>query len=1004
MSQLKNENYFLTIKFLSGFFIVYWILFVVLDFIGNSNDIVNGFRYFKYTDFLICYFLLGSIIIYFIADKPKQLKPISLKHFRWVYSYVFLLMTMTLLMGFVLAKSDLGGSIVGFLGVTIKVHFSVLFLLVSAFSGGSFVLSKFKLNIDSGGIKQLISLALGLILMTLGLFLLGVFKILSAVYISLWFFVLLISGWKNVLEIFKLSIQKVKKPLELRPFTLILVLITILLIAINLIAIITPVPIGFDSLTLYMNIPKLMSDNNGLIQGYQPHYWSVLVSSGYSLFNSNVVAQYIGIIPGILSIFLVYYLAKLFVNRDWAIFSAICFYSIPVILWQSSYEIKTDLGMLFFSLLAILLVFINYYKKESNEVTGANDDFGKNSNSTLWLLTGIFLGFALGIKFTTLIPVFSLLIVVFYQFGGKFIAMGSFFLSLSIIFILKLYTFSNLQFSGSERNTLSVLLLLTALGLFIWGILKTKEKVLPSLKISGKVAIMIVVLIMPWAIKNTFEHGNISFSSIISGKDPAPLLIGENKFKEDNNYGPKLMRHWQNSSFKSEAASAQLINDKKITGKHEEINRYLGYEGGFHRFSSLPYDLTMKKNVNLFSTDIGLLFLAFLPLLFFLSAKSKWIFILRSSFMMIWLSLSLHSVYNAQSLLSGSDVLEIIRNLEFGTGSGLSVFLSQLHYLLIIPLIYLGQILSPLFQILTHNTDFTSILYVILFVVILFFLSRGFIKNHNKFEKSLYLFSGVYFFLWLILSSGIPWYGIAGLAILPIFMSKFILSDKQEFPTNNSFYQYAFGGVIFIWFLLLIPYKLSPLAQVKVSDASTLNYNYLMNQPTLLFACNEISAADSKNAYLNLQTAKMMRILNSDKEAVVLNIGSMMRYYIENNNVRLIDDNQLDFFNTIWESSNKTKIATTNRLKQLDVRYILLDLGVHTMDNTADASLRRKVEEFIIFIYQNPNVELLATDRLVIHPKGQQQMEFNGSIVTVKNDIFGNGIIENGKLALFQIR
>lgn len=1005
MSKINNASGSAVISAISTFLISYWILFIFSDFTVNSTDYISALSFFKYTDFLITYALTGLAGIYLLSKKPFRSGSHDLAAFRPVYGYLFLLLTMTILMGFLLSKSGIEGSIPGFLGKTVLIHSSVFAVLCSAYAGGAFILSRLNIRSAAAAVNLIISLALGLALLTLGFFFIAALKILTPVSITVWLLLFPLPGWKFLPDLFRRMVRKSSAPVTVKTSSLILLLAVNLLVAINLLAVATPIPLGYDALTLYMNIPKLMSEYGGLVQGYQPHYWSVLVSIGYALFESNITAQYLGILPGILSIFILYHLARLFVSRDLAIFSAAGFYFIPVILWQSSYEVKTDLGMLFFFLSALLLVFSFWREEKKPEMQAGQKLLLPENTIKIWALAGIFAGFALGIKLTTLIAIYTLVITICYRYGGKFLGIGAFFLCLSSVFILKLYTFSNFEFTFLERMLLSASLAGVSFIFLLFGSIKARENLLHPLKISLVFVVFTVFMTLPWAIKNSLEHGKISLSAMVTGKDPKPRLLGENDTSPPPSFKPVLMGHTPYDTAGKNPAEAVFVNQQgDITGKKEEINRYLGYENGFLRFLSLPYDLTMKKNVNLFSTDIGLLFLGLLPLFFLGMAKGPvFLFALRAIFLFVWLGFSIITVYNPDTVLSSSEIIASIKSMHGASGT-LPGLISSLHIALITPLLYLAGALSPLYSMLALNSEVASVFYIILFIVILFFLSRPLLSREDKFSKSFFLLSGVYFFLWLILSSGIPWYGIGGLSLLPLFMAKYIFSDKENLAGSGRATYYLCSGMVAVWLVLLLPFKLTPLAGTKTQEPEKLDYRKVFSGSSLLYACNQKSWNESMNDYLNPQTREIIRILNNDEDAVILNIGSMMRFFIVKNDIRLIDDNQLDFFYTIWNAAGKSKIATGNRLKLLDVKYILLDLGVHTMDMTKDGSLLRKVEELVTYLHQNEKTELLTTDRLVIHPLGDRQMEINGAMVKVKNDIFGNGIIESGKLALFQIK
>jgi len=62
-----------------------------------------------------------------------------------------------------------------------------------------------------------------------------------------------------------------------------------------------PFPYGFDALAIYMNLPKLISEQNGLIAGFSPYYWSLFVSLGFILFDNLSVVIGLSVTGGILS-------------------------------------------------------------------------------------------------------------------------------------------------------------------------------------------------------------------------------------------------------------------------------------------------------------------------------------------------------------------------------------------------------------------------------------------------------------------------------------------------------------------------------------------------------------------------------------------------------------------------------------------------------------------------------------------------------------------------------
>lgn len=76
----------------------------------------------------------------------------------------------------------------------------------------------------------------------------------------------------------------------------------------------------------------------------------------------------------------------------------------------------------------------------------------------------------------------------------------------------------------------------------------------------------------------------------------------------------------------------KVVNLKMMTDSgtstNEDLGRYFGYEKGISNYVKLPWNLTMQVNQGGEFTDIGYIFLAFLPtLLLFLPMRRKLLYI-----------------------------------------------------------------------------------------------------------------------------------------------------------------------------------------------------------------------------------------------------------------------------------------------------------------------------------------------------------------------------------------
>ncbi len=985
-------------------FCIYWILFVLLDFIGNSSDYIYALRFFKYTDYLLLSAVFSLLVLFPFVKRPFTFQ-LRISKFRLIYFYPVLLVLMILFAAFHQSKHGADWSFSGFLFNTLLLHLKFLLVLLASYSSGAFLLSLIKTDVAKG-FHFFTSIAVGFILLGLILFCLAALGHYTTMPVLIVLIVFLGLGWRNVFDLFRNEFLKKQPEIVLHPAAVLLIFISMVVTAVNFISVTTAMPVGFDSLTMYMNTPMLMSQSGELIQGQMPYYWSIIMGIGYVVFDSNPIAQHIGIVGGILSMLLIFHIGRLFLSVNWAIFAAVIFYCLPLVIWQSSTEVKTDLGKLFFILVAIALIVKYYLQKLNAKVEGEVKKAAiEKEEIILWGLVGLFCGFALGIKFTTVMTIVALLGMFFYIRAGFHSALAVVFFGLAFLFLIDAHQFAPIEISPSGKWILVLATILPSAVFFYFGF-KKRESFLQLFRPMLAFVIPIAVLLAPWAGKNILEHGSFSISNLMEGKDPAPVLIGSvNDQNFMDYYVPEYNLEREYRVITISNVETEIIEFPENTSRLEELGRYLGFEKGFPRFFSLPYDLTMRKNVDLLSTDIGLMFLMFIPLLIFFGRKTnKKAMGLSLAFLWVWISLTLWSVYNPENNLGMSEIVDQLSQENYGSGSAVFSGFKGIHLALIYPLLLTAALLSPLYGFLAALGDLASLLTVIGLLPILFFCYSGVRQNEKPIIGAMVFFSLVFFCCWLLFASGVPWYGFSGLAIALFLLVSLYFNDDDSVYKKYRGVGIMSMGIIVLWLLMIMTLRLSPYAIGKPSQPEQTDFSTVVNPAAIQYASGQIDYEEYFVRVYNPQTRRMVEELNMDTEKIVFNVGSMMRFFIHDNHNRVFDDNQLDFFTKIWSMANRSMVGTVNRLKSFGIDYIILDLDVHTMDRTPDGTLTRKVEEFVDFLHNNPHIELIATDRLVEHPRGDRQMEYQGRTILVRNDIFGTQIIERGKLALFRLK
>ncbi len=430
---------------------------------------------------------------------------------------------------------------------------------------------------------------------------------------------------------------------------------------------------------------------------------------------------------------------------------------------------------------------------------------------------------------------------------------------------------------------------------------------------------------------------------------------------------------------------------KDGNAKREEIQRYFGYETLMYRYLTIPYDLSMNTNERGDFVDIGFLFLILLPLLFFIKYREKWWVLIGMPILLLFLFVISTSngfifQHSTNQLLvnnSGQTHYEIN-----GESDGIAMIIIKAMYnvnnAIYKPFNALGNAVSGEQDYVTYP------LVLLIFIGICALLFFNFRKNGSWFKllaASLFL---VYIFFWYILSSGIIWYGFFGW-LLGVVCMVLLLPDNTKSTINRWTYMGSYT-IIGLWIIVAFVSRMSNIN--PGGGAASLGKN--MVNPVFLQQvvgkANEKQILDMFYHDLGSATKK----INRDKNALVYRVGTSFSYFIDNNHKRVFMDNQLGFFRRL-EKRYPDKQERADVLKASNFKYLIIDLNTPTLDNTPEQSLVDKFNGLIEFVYKNPKVKLLATNRQVkvLGPDGKptNKLAFN---------IFGK-VVSNGTFAIYEI-
>gem|GEM_PF-793992 len=571
-------------------FSVFWILFVFGDYFQKHPlyyYAVDNFRYFALTGFYIFFTICVCLFVnvnmqkiitgkqkvkknrarkkiaaaHVTKDITENHKTVKFKLISWlgIFVTIFLLMCISLIayivkvneVNMLINKVELihnfsFGNILFFSGRVLTVSAATFFVMLTCRVLGNWFCDLFGLNFKNTA-SFVVEMATGIMLVTTILFVLGLVSMLNWFAVAAVFLIIIFLRWKKTLSFLKALVQPIAIPKDLNWLGAIGISALLIITAINFNQLLRPIPTGYDALTLYINLPSLISTHGSLVQGYQPHNWSLFMALGYVLFNMTEVALCLSALGGIFTLFAMFYVGKwLNININYLLIGLAAFYITPSIVHQSSKELKVDLGLLFIQL-SIIITFIYWYfsnintdnKNEDHRVS--NFSFGflqklhnnklfkkiRASNNKYLILMGMLTGYSVGIKITSYFIALALVAGIWLIKKGKFGYLAIFFFSFSLSLFIKADAISGLREYHLSADLVKYVCL--ALSLVFLAVAFVKERDLFTHKLRSSIIYGSVALLsfFPWLGKSYLETKSTNIMVLINGKQIGPAITVE---------------------------------------------------------------------------------------------------------------------------------------------------------------------------------------------------------------------------------------------------------------------------------------------------------------------------------------------------------------------------------------------------------------------------------------------------------------------------------------------
>lgn len=515
-----------------------------------------------------------------------------------------------------------------------------------------------------------------------------------------------------------------------------------------------------------------------------------------------------------------------------------------------------------------------------------------------------------------------------------------------------------------------------------YGLQKFKDWVLQSVVFG----LFVLIACAPWFAKNIYEVKK----NTVDGKLGVSTLIGGAPERNRYDYSPIYSKEEIAERLKKQSESMTA----EWQSQNEDMGRYFWYDKWLNNYLKLPANLSYQKNQWGEFTDITYLFLALVPsIILFIPGRKKYSFLIGGTLLMLFMGLYYYTK---------------------GFGSSLTDFFGQFT-------------LTP--EPGNWKSYGYALLIALNLGIVWFFHHFTGKNIMEERLREVVVFMGIYAFLFVITAFWIVWYGIliyfGFFLIIGLSAYSFTHYSKEEAWDQDLLgFKLTLSAVLFIFIATYFirsafphgwnnlrsayynEYKYNTLSQeesifVYRSDyllpIATMNLknpilaykgiteNLSSKEMQDFFASTDVNEIplESLHAFLTKYRATKIPALKKDIEKIgqtvyenvlypskdnenmkwIYRIGTFMTYLINKNNTRYFDDSLLMAFRDYFYDPSPE--ATIERMKKMDLGYLLVDLNAATIDKDPRHNLTDRFEKLLITMNAK-NLRLVSTDNYCI--------------------------------------
>lgn len=830
--------------------------------------------------------------------------------------------------------------------------------------------------------------------------------------------------YKNILSLYSNFFTTkivIKKDINLYTSEFLFVIFTAL-ISTNLILVFRPFPIWWDDLWVYMNVPNLLASAWKLLSLWTLQTWELYTWIGY-LFWSATQAFYLNTFSGLLASIVIYLFAKSFFNEknefiNIPLLLVTIFVSMPMIIFQLGKDMKLDVWLFSISSIALYMVYYIFVKKE--EFVWDENSSLEKSDTLTWKITNIIgkvfkkeffkkedfyymfiiwiiAWFSFAIKLTSLMLISAIIWVIIFSRVWYVAFLWYFSIYFAVFTKLKLWDLMNVVYPKNDIvfiNTFSILAFLIWIWLLAYAYIKhNKEYVIKTLQIIWIFLAWIIISLLPWLAKNITEAwiSNLTVWTLIWWKA---------------NYYPldysKILPEKELKEKEKEIASRQNL-DENWQAINADMWRYFGYEKWINNYLKLPYSLSMQTNQRWEYTDITYIFFALLPVLFlFIPLRKNWFYIWVYSiilfeifyFIFPWTTSLLTSFFNNFELpfwyaiifwLYAWVLIHFKNSTDWEKDRILKLFIINLSftvfyvflwnisaywivwYWITMYILFLLFIWIWIYYITRENSEIDNndtlyILKTVSFFAVFIIISIYFVKSSiphmfTNFNEDSYM----HYKSWVLKEKeAIFWYHWDYLNIL--FELNIKEEKKEEFKKNYKKTIYEFFA------LNNFPDEFKNAVE-QINDINRLNelLNFFVYNPEISKNMEPMVYSKMKQRLgeirMNMYKNLVSPVTEIKSDAIIYRMWTFLKYFITENNYRLIEDSLIFTFEDYVYNPDLNK--TIDNFKKLWINYIVVDLNTPTIDKDPSHALTKRFEN-LLKTFTSERLKMIDSDSLCL--------------------------------------